>query len=54
MLYENPDTGQRVKVQHGGRHAYQDGGGNVLTTNAPLDPNNVNWQELHEVEVRNY
>ena len=54
VLYENPDTGQRVKVQHGGRHAYQDGGGNVLTTNAPLDPNNVNWQELHEVEVRNY
>lgn len=55
-MYENTHTGERVKVQGSFAHVYQDAteGTNFLGTNAPLDPNCVNWQELQQVELRNY
>lgn len=53
-LYQNAETGQRTRVESGYNHVYQDGQGNTLSTNAPLDGNHVNWQELQQVELKNY
>lgn len=53
-LYQNPETGQRTRVDNTYSHVYQDGQGNTLGTNAPLDGNHVNWQELQQVELKNY
>ena len=54
VMYENPNTGERVKMQSGSSHVYQDAQGTTLSTNAPLDSNHVDWQELQQVEVKNY
>ncbi len=53
-LYQNPDTGERMKVDNNYSHVYQDGQGHTLATNAPLSAGNVNWQELQQVELKNY
>lgn len=42
--YEEAATGQRVKVQDGYRHVYQDNQGSTLSTNVPLDAGHVNWE----------
>lgn len=52
-LYQNPDTGERTRVDNTYSHVYQNGN-TVLSTNAPLDGNHVNWQELQQVELKNY
>ena len=53
-LYQNPDTGERLKVQGSLGHVYQDAQGTALSTNQPLSPGSVNWQELQQVELKNY
>lgn len=53
-MYQNPDTGERMKVDNAYSHVYQDGQGHTLATNAPLSAGNVNWQELQQVELKNY
>ena len=53
-LYQNPETGQRTRVDNTYTHVYQDGQGNTLGTNAPLDAGHVNWQQLQQVELKNY
>ncbi len=52
-LYQNAD-GERVKVPGNQTNVYQDAQGTVLSTNAPLSGSHVNWQELQQVEVKNY
>ena len=55
-LYQNPDTGERVRVQGHFDHVYQEStvGTTFLGTNTPLDAPRVDWQELQRVELRNY
>lgn len=53
-LYQNAETGQRTRVDNTYNHVYQDGQGHTLATNAPLSAGNVNWQELQQVELKNY
>ena len=53
-LYQNAETGQRTHVDNTYSHVYQDGQGHTLATNAPLSAGNVNWQELQQVELKNY
>ena len=52
--FEDPTTGERVKVRDDYNHVYSDGQGTLLKTNAPLDASDVHWQELQRVELKNY
>lgn len=53
-LYQNPDTGERVKVQGSLGNVYQDAQGTVLNSSQPLSGSHVDWQQLQQVELKNY
>lgn len=52
--YEDPTTGERVKVDDYYNHVYRNAQGTTLSTNVPLDASQVDWQELQRVETKNY
>jgi hypothetical protein len=52
--YENPGTGQRVKLDNRYEHAYTDGKGNYYQSNTPIRASEVNWQELGKVSLNDY
>jgi hypothetical protein len=52
--YEDPGTGQRVKLEDGYRHVYTDRQGNYYRTDAPIEAGAVDWQELRRVTLSEY
>lgn len=54
--YEDPTSGERVKVEDGYNHVYRDRQ-NPITyygSNTPIEPGQVDWQELQRVSLRDY
>ncbi len=52
--YSNPDSGERVKLDSSYNHTYTDNGGNYFQSNTPLQPGEVNWQEMEKVPFDDY
>lgn len=54
--YEDPGTGERVKVEDGYNHVYRNRQNQdaYLGANTPLDAGQVDWQELKKVELKDY
>ncbi|WP_035563079.1 hypothetical protein [Hymenobacter sp. IS2118] len=52
--YENPNTGERVKLDNRYDHAYTDGKGTYYQSNTPIRASDVNWQELGKVSRSDY
>lgn len=52
--YSNPDSGERVKLDSSYNHTYTDNGGNYFQSDAPLQPGEVNWQEMEKVPFDDY
>lgn len=54
--YADPTTGERVKVADGYNHVYRNQQDPTLYygANTPLDPQQVNWQELQKVSLKDY
>ena len=52
--YADPSTGQRVKLDNRYNHSYSDGKGTYYQSNTPIEPGNVNWQELQQVSRSDY
>lgn len=47
-------TGERVKLDNRYNHTYTDNAGGYLQSNEPLQPGNVNWQEMDKVPFNDY
>jgi hypothetical protein len=52
--FEDPGTGQRVKLEDGYRHVYSDGQGNYYGTNTRIEASGLDWQELRRVSLSEY
>ncbi|NML67065.1 hypothetical protein HHL22_17805 [Hymenobacter sp. RP-2-7] len=52
--YDNPATGDRYRVDDRYNHVYQDRNGALHGSNVPLDAGALDWQELQQVELKNY
>jgi hypothetical protein len=58
--YADPTTGERVKVQDGYDNVYRANDGldmgntTILATDAPLDPQQVDWQQLQKLTLQEY
>lgn len=58
--YADPTTGERVKVEDAGANVYRRADGNdlrnapILATDAPLDPQQVDWTQLQKLSVQDY
>lgn len=52
--YENPTTGERVKVDSNYNHTYTDNAGYYYQTNTPLKSSDVDWQEMEKVPFDDY
>jgi hypothetical protein len=54
--YADPTTGQQYTVQDGYNHVYRDttSGNTTLSTQSPLDPQQVDWQELQRLQQADY
>ncbi len=52
--YENPGTGERVKLDNRYGHAYTDGKDAYCQSNTPIRASDVNWQKLATVSVSDY
>lgn len=52
--YADPGTGERTKLDNRYDHAYTDGQGTYYQSNTPIEPGNVNWQQLQQVSQSDY
>jgi hypothetical protein len=52
--YEDPSSGQRVKLEDGYRHVYTDRQGNYYGTDTRIEAGTVDWQELRRVGLSEY
>lgn len=54
--YVNPTTGERSKVEDGHNHVYtsQQHPNFFLGTDAPINPGELDWQELQKVQLQDY
>jgi hypothetical protein len=54
--YVNPTTGERTKVADGYNHVYtsQQNPDFFLGTDTPINPGQLDWQELQKVQLRDY
>ena len=54
--YVNPDTGERGKIEDGFNHVYQsqERPDFFLGTDVPIQAGSLNWQELQQVQLKDY
>jgi hypothetical protein len=54
--YSDPNTGERVKVEDGYNHVYRSNQDPTAyySTNTPIEANQLDWQELKKVELKDY
>jgi len=58
--YADPTTGENVKVQDGYDNVYRANDGldmrntTILATDAPIDPQQVDWQQLQKLTMKEY
>jgi hypothetical protein len=52
--FEDPGTGQRVKLEDGYRHVYTDRQGNYYGSDTRIEASAVDWQELRRVSLSEY
>ncbi|MDQ3116526.1 MAG: hypothetical protein M3Q86_07950 [Verrucomicrobiota bacterium] len=54
--YSDPSTGERVKIEDGYHHNYRNTQDPTVyySTNTPIEANQLDWQELKKVELKNY
>ena len=52
--YDNAATGERYRLDDRYNHVYQDRNGALHGSNVPLDASALDWQELQQVELKNY
>ncbi len=49
--YSSPDTGERVKLDSSHDHSYTNDQSNYFQGNPPLEPGEVNWDEMEKVPI---
>ena len=52
--FSSAETGERVKLDNRYNHTYTDNAGGYLQSNEPLQPGNVDWQEMDKVPFNDY
>jgi hypothetical protein len=54
--YSDPSTGERVKIEDGYHHNYRHTQDPTVyySTNTPIEANQLDWQELKKVELKDY
>ncbi len=54
--FSDPTTGERVKIEDGYNHNYRNTQDPTVyySTNTPIEANQLDWQELKKVELRDY
>ena len=54
--YSDPSTGERVKIEDGYNHNYRNTQDPTVyySTNTPIEANQLDWQELKKVELKDY
>ena len=54
--YSDPSTGERVKIEDGYNHNYRSTQDPTVyySTNTPIEANQLDWQELKKVELKDY